>query len=165
VKAKSKKKEMHGLSKHKLYKAWHNMRSRCKNPNASKYYLYGGKGIFVCDEWDNDFLNFYNWSMENGWREGLTLDRIDGNKNYCPDNCRWATYKQQNNNTTQNRWITFNGKRHNVTQWAKIVGLSEKCLSERIRRKWSIERALTTPTIRFENFGKYVQERKEQQNV
>ena len=134
------------------------MRGRCKNPKASKYELYGGKGIKVCNEWDNSFVSFYDWSINNGWTKGLTIDRIDGNKNYEPNNCRWVGYKIQNNNTTQNRKITFEGKTMNLTQWAEYLGIDKKMLSERIRRNWTIERALTTPNIKKDgyNFGEYI---------
>ena len=148
----------HGMSGTKIYKTWHNMRSRCNNPKASKYYLYGGKGIQVCKEWEENFGSFYEWSLENGYEEGLTIDRIDGNKDYCPENCRWVTYKVQANNTTQNHYLEFNGEKHNLAEWAEIVGLSKKCLSERIRRGWTVERALTTKTIRVDNFGNYMKE-------
>lgn len=155
----------HGMAGTRIYKTWQNMKSRCNNPNASKYYLYGGKGIKVCNEWNDDFNIFYEWATNNGYTDDLTLDRVDGNKDYCPENCRWATYKQQANNTTQNHLLSFNGETHSIYEWAEMVGLSKKCLSERIRRGWTIERALTTPTIRFENFGNFIKERKKVKNV
>lgn len=155
----------HGMYKTRIYSIWRNMRQRCNNPNASKYHLYGGKGIQVCSEWQTDFMNFYEWAMDNGYSDELTLDRINGNKDYCPKNCRWATYKQQNNNTTQNHLLTFKGETHSIHEWAEIVGLSKKCLSERIRRGWTTERALTTPTVRIKNFGNFIKERKKVKNV
>ncbi|STP30711.1 Uncharacterised protein [Enterococcus durans] len=150
----------HGMSGTRIYKTWHNIRSRCKNPNASKYENYGGKGITICEEWDSSFENFYEWAMENGYEEGLTIDRIDATGNYEPGNCRWATYKEQNNHLSTNHLITFKGETHNITEWAEIVGLSKKCLSERIRRGWEVERALTTSKIDMSNFGNYMKERK-----
>lgn len=150
----------HGLSKHPLYKTWHNIRARCKNPNATKYNLYGGKGIKICYEWDNSFKNFYDWSIKNGWEKGLTIERKDNNKNYEPNNCKWANYKEQNNNTSQNHKLTFKGKTMNIVQWAEYLNISQKMLSERIRRGWSIERALTTPNIKKDgfNFGEYIRD-------
>jgi len=156
---------IHGKHNTRIYKTWQNMKSRCNNPKTSKYHIYGGKGIKVCDEWLNSFQKFYEWGMANGYTNKLTLDRIDGNEDYQPENCRWATYKEQNNNTTQNHSITFNGETHNLCQWPEIIGVSNKCLSERIRRNWSIERALTTPTIDNHNFGDYMKEWKEGKHV
>ena len=124
------------------------MRSRCKNPKATKYEYYGGKGIKVCKEWDEDFICFYNWSINNGWAKGLSIDRINGNKDYCPDNCRWTTYTMQNNNLSCNHNITYNGKTQSIYAWAKELDISQKMLSERIRRGWDIKRAFTTPNTK-----------------
>lgn len=159
------KHKMHGLSKHPLYKTWHNMRSRCNNPNATKYEFYGGKGIKLCKEWEGNFLEFYNWSMANGYEKGLTIDRIDSNKDYASDNCRWVGFYVQNNNLKSNHLITHNGKTLSIYAWAREVGLKENTLSERIRRGWSIERALTTPKINIVNFGEYNIEFKKRKEV
>lgn len=148
----------HGLCKHPIYKTWINMKSRCGNPNASKYNLYGGKGIKVCEEWENNVQAFYDWSMSNGWEIGLTIDRKNGNMDYSPDNCQWVTYRAQNNNTSQNHLIEYNGKCMNIAQWANYLGISYKMLSERIRRGWSTERALTTENVKSNgfNFGEFI---------
>lgn len=155
----------HGMSGTRIYKTWNNMRSRCNNPKATKYYLYGGKGIEVCKEWKESFESFYYWSMENGYQENLSIDRIDGEEDYSPSNCRWATNKEQANNTTQNHYLTFKGETHNVTQWAELIGVTPKCLSTRIERGWTVERALKTSTINIENFGNFIKERKKVKNV
>lgn len=139
-------KARHGQAGTKIYKTWGNIKSRCNNPNATKYYIYGGKGIKICEEWIK-FENFYEWSLKNGYKEGLTIDRINGNGNYEPSNCRWVTYKVQSNNTTQNHLLTFNGETLNISQWAEKLKVNSKMLGERIRRGWSVERALTTPKI------------------
>lgn len=136
------------------------MRSRCNNPKSTKYYLYGGKGITVCKEWDESFERFYDWSMKNGYEEDLTIDRIDGNGNYEPNNCRWATYKEQANNTTQNNIITYKGISMNATQWAKKLNMNPNTFSERLRRGWSVERAIITPTMKIDNFGNFIKELK-----
>ena len=82
------------------------------------YKDYGGRGITVCDEWKHDFKNFYNWAMDNGYKEGLTIDRIDVNGNYTPDNCRWATLKQQGNNKRNTVYLTYEGKTRSLSEWA-----------------------------------------------
>ena len=91
-------KTKHGQSHKRPYRIWANMKSRCLNPKNKKYNIYGGRGIFVCDEWKNSFQAFYDWAMANGYKNDLTLDRIDGDGNYEPSNCRWATFSEQNKN-------------------------------------------------------------------
>lgn len=131
------------------------MKSRCYNPKASKYYLYGGKGIEMCEEWKNDFINFYNWAIDNGYKDDLTIDRINSDKNYCPENCKWATYKEQNSHLKDSDkraikpcLIEYNGTKMNLTEWANKLNINPKTLHARYERGWSIERILTTPIIK-----------------
>lgn len=132
------------LDKDRLYGVYKGMKRRCYNPKEHEYERYGGRGIKICDEWLNDYGAFRTWAMANGYQQGLTIDRIDNDGNYCPENCRWATRKEQNNNTSQNRRISFDGLTLTVTEWAKKIGITQQALQKRLNN-WSLERALTEP--------------------
>ena len=135
----------HGLSKHPLHAIWDGMKTRCYDANRLKFKDYGSRGITVCDEWRNDFKAFYDWSIANGWVEGLSIDRIDNDGNYEPSNCRWADNSVQANNSRHCHYITYNGETLTISQWARKIGLKPSTLNVRIRSGWSIEKALTTP--------------------
>lgn len=138
------KHKMHGLRKHPLYKRWINIKTRCYNENRSDYKYYGGKGIIMCDEWKNDFMSFYDWSMENGYFDELTIDRIDVNGNYDPDNCRWVDTKTQLNNMSSNKNIEYDGKTQTISEWSEELNMKYSSLYGRLEsHKWDIERALT----------------------
>lgn len=137
-------KPKHGGYGTRLYRIWRNMKSRCSCPTASKYHLYGGKGIKVCEEWLS-FERFRDWAMSNGYADNLTIDRLNSDGDYCSGNCRWVTQKGQANNTSQNRRIEYKGIVQTLSQWADALGLPYKVLSERVRRKWPIEKAFTAP--------------------
>ena len=127
----------------KLYWVYYAMLQRCYHKNCSRYSRYGGRGIAVCDEWRNDNTAFYQWALTNGYKEGLTLDRIDNDKGYSPDNCRWVSVKTQNNNTSKCVYITYNGETHTMQEWANITGINYSCLRNRHQRGESIERLLS----------------------
>lgn len=113
----------HGMSGTRLHRIWKSMRTRCNNPNCLSYKNYGGRGIKICDEWD-EFLNFYNWAIYNGYSDNLTLDRIDNNSGYRPDNCRWVTVKEQCNNQRKNIYVTYNGKKCHPKEVSELSGIS-----------------------------------------
>lgn len=94
----------HGLSRNRLYSVWSNMKNRCMCPTSRRFKDYGGRGISVCQEWTNSFLSFYEWAMESGYRQGLTIDRIDVDGNYEPSNCRWITNEEQQRNKRKHPW-------------------------------------------------------------
>lgn len=131
----------------RIFHIWDNMKNRCRNNRKDTKYWFG-KGITVCPEWqgENGFINFYNWSMANGYTDELTIDRIDSNGNYCPENCRWVTYSVQNNNSSRNTKIECFGETKTISEWATEKGINYRTLYSRITNGWDIERALTTKT-------------------
>lgn len=132
----------HGESDTRLHSIWKAMRKRCNNPHDSAYNYYGGKGIKVCEEWD-DFTSFKEWAMANGYSDDLTIDRIDSDKDYCPQNCRWSNFKDQCNNRTNNCFIEYNGERLTIAQWSERLGIKYTTLYRRIKCGKSPEEALT----------------------
>lgn len=146
---------VHGFRKRnektsRLYRIWNCMKNRCANNNHNDYKLYGERGISVCEEWEHDFSNFYNWSIENGYKDNLSIDRIDVNGNYEPSNCKWSTAKEQSRNKRTNRYITYEGETHILTDWSKILGIERHTLQDRIiKYGWSIEKAFTTPVKNY----------------
>lgn len=137
-------KRMHGESRTRLYKRWLWMRKRCNDKNDPKNYRYGGRGITVCSEWENSYLAFKQWAMSHGYSDELTLDRIDNDKGYSPDNCRWVNSKIQNNNRSDNILITYMGKTQSLHAWTDELNLPYHAVWQRINRcGWSIEKAFT----------------------
>jgi len=136
---------IHSKQPYRLYRCWQAMKARCYQLNNWKYSDYHGRGICVCDEWIHDYIAFRNWALNNGYSDNLTLDRIDNNGNYCPENCRWATARQQSNNTRRNHYVEYNGERRTISEWADHLGMPYNTLNQRFWRGWSAEKALTTP--------------------
>lgn len=130
---------------HPLYKVLLSMRQRCSNPNASEYEHYGGRGIKVCDEWNKTpggYDSFYEWAMSNGYKKGLTIDRINNDGNYEPSNCRWVTQKEQANNTSPNHYLTYNNRTLNIMQWSEETGINYATIIARIKYGWTTEEVL-----------------------
>lgn len=139
--------ERHGKKNTPEYASWLKMKERCYGVNHRYYFNYGGRGVRVCDRWKHSFINFLS-DMGEKPDASFSLDRIDGNGDYEPSNCRWATAKQQSRNRSFNRIFSLNGKSQCMSAWAEELGISGGTLSERIERRWSLERALTTPHAR-----------------
>lgn len=131
----------HGMSKTRLWNIWHAMKTRCTQPSSTYYHIYGGKGIKVCKEWKDSFIAFKNWAIKNGYKDDLSIDRIDSNKNYCSKNCRWATPTQQSRNTCRN--VIYRGEY--AIDAAKRLGGSPNLITVRIRQGWSVKDAFTIP--------------------
>lgn len=136
----------HGMSHSRLYNIYSNMKDRCYNKKTSSYKRYGGRGIKICQEWLDDFENFKNWALPNGYNDSLTIDRINNNGNYEPSNCRWITSKEQQSNTRRNLYITYNGEVHTLAEWERIMGVKTGLLGKRLRKGWDIKKAFTTPS-------------------
>lgn len=146
----SKKRNIYLGSDSKLYRAWASMKSRCSNPNDPNYKRYGARGIKVCDDWMT-YSNFKTWALANGYKEeanhltDCSLDRIDNDGNYEPINCRWATAREQTNNTRRNTRVQYKGEEHTLAEWARIKGMSYTSFMSRYCRGWSFERIMETP--------------------
>ena len=139
----------HGESNTRLYKCWEAIIQRTKPNVCESYYPhYGAKGITVCDEW-RKYEAFSAWAKANGYRDDLTIDRIDASKGYSPDNCRWATYTEQNNHLSRNRYITIDGETKTLAEWARYYNMPYQTVCSRIYAlRWNIVKALTTPVNR-----------------
>ena len=150
----------HGLSNDRLYRIWRCMRRRCYDPKDSHYDIYGGRGIDICDEWRDDVFAFREWALSNGYADNLTIDRIDSDKGYSPDNCRWATVKEQNSHlhprwtftpkvkyaTRRKKTWVIDGVEKSVEQWCEEYGMSRNAVLYRVNTKgMSPYEALTTP--------------------
>ena len=146
----------HGYAENpdKLYQKWSGMRNRCLNPNATGYENYGGRGIKICAEWD-DYEVFREWAIEKGYKDGLTIDRINVDGNYEPSNCRFTTMKEQNNNRRTTNFHTYKGKTQSEMKWAEEYGISYDALKTRLKYGWSFEDALKTPVKPSERLIEY----------
>jgi len=122
----------HNMTGKRIYRIYKNMKTRCYNPKTKCYPHYGGKGIKICNEWLNDPCTFINWALSHGYNDSLTIDRIDSDGDYCPENCRFITQAMQTQNTSRNRFIELNGVKKTVSQWAREYGISPDPIYELI---------------------------------
>ena len=146
----------------RLNRIYTNMKYRCNNPDIKDWKNYGGRGITICNEWLNQervlgvwgritkgFLAFKTWALENGYTDELTIDRIDSNKGYCPENCRWVSWKVQGNNTRHNRFVTYKGRTQTIKQWCEELNLNYNTVISRINRYgYSVEKAFEEKVVR-----------------
>lgn len=134
----------HGKSKTREARIWRMMKYRCNTPTSTGYDLYGGRGIRVCERWASSFENFLE-DMGEAPSDKHTIDRIDYNSNYSPDNCRWATRREQANNRRNNMNVEYQGRTQTVAMWTKELGLPRTLIYDRLRRGWTISESFTVP--------------------
>ena len=137
---------IHNLRKHRIYKIWAGIKTRCLNKNSIAYKDYGARGISICKEWESNILPFYNWAIANGYNDNLSIERIDVNGNYEPSNCKWIPKPEQSKNRRSNHLITYNNETHTIADWATNLNINYGKLYLRLKRyKWSIDKAFNTP--------------------
>lgn len=143
----------------RLQNIYFHMKYRCTNPKNKSYHYYGDRGITVCDEWLNNSKAFYTWALKHGYRNDLTIDRIDNNGNYCPENCRWITQKEQSNNTRRNKYVTIDGQTHTIAEWCDITGINYGTLKSRVKRgltqQFLSKKNLSNPNIKPQKIAQY----------
>lgn len=132
----------------RLYRIWNGIITRCTNPNSEHYKHYGARGITVCEDW-KDYVQFKKWAKSNGYADDLSIDRKENSKGYFPDNCRWATMKEQERNRTNNHIIEYDGKRHTISEWSEKFDINVDVLIYRINSGWDISTALTKPVQEY----------------
>ncbi len=126
----------------RIYSIWNGIKERCRNKDNPNY---GGRGIKICSEWESNYMEFERWALNNGYAENLTIDRIDNDGDYCPENCRWATYEEQANNKRNNVFIPYKGKIQTISQWSKEYNLPPHIVSSRIKLGWDLDDTFHTP--------------------
>ena len=141
LKVSASKRKVHGKTNTKLYNVWNTMLTRCHNPNSKSYNYYGRKGIVVCEEW-HEAKKFFEWAKNNGYKEGLEIDRINTEGNYCPNNCRWVKRLQNSNNKSNNKVLEHNGETKTLAEWARYFGVNYKNLSRNIIKGYSLIEAV-----------------------
>lgn len=142
------KKEKNNIIKdERLYRIYQGMKQRCNNPNNIGYKYYGNKGIKLCDKWENSFTNFYNWAINNGYNENKTIERLDNNKGYNPNNCKWIKLSEQPLNKSDNLDLIYKDNPITVSEISDITGLNQRTIRSRIDLGWSIDKIINTPRL------------------
>lgn len=141
-------------TRNRLYRIWGHMKQRCSAKDGVCYRNYTARGIRVCEQWEKDFPAFCEWALSNGYRDDLSIDRIDNDKGYSPDNCRWATMRTQANNTRTNHMLTLNGETRTIAEWSRILNINGTTLRARVRSGFSDKAALTNLKWQYTNTRK-----------
>lgn len=132
----------------RLYNIWIGMKRRCYDTKDKGYHNYGGRGITICDEWLKDYSSFRRWAYNNGYSENLTIDRIDNDKGYSPENCRWTTMEIQSNNTRFNHHVTYKGETHTLAEWGRITGIKDDYIGRRLKKGFPLEKVFFYGNLR-----------------
>ena len=143
----------HGMWNTRLYNIWRKMKDRCNNPKSTSYKYYGERGIKVCKEWSS-FDGFYKWAKNANYNDELTIDRINSSGNYEPSNCRWATVKEQNNNTSKNHFITIGKETRTLQGWAEETGLHRNTILSRLQHGWNPKDVVSMPKYATRQYAK-----------
>ena len=133
----------------RMYHIWFDMKRRCYQTQNKRYNRYGAKGISVCAEWVNNFQAFFDWSLQNGYDDKLTLDRIDMRGDYCPSNCRWADAITQANNRSNNHFITYKNETKTMMEWSRLLGINYSTIRQRVRQGWDVDKVFEAPIGRW----------------
>lgn len=144
----------HGETNTRVHKIWSSMHERCERKSHEHFDCYGGRGIKVCEEW-NDYGKFREWALNNGYKENLTLDRIDVNGDYCPENCRWADWTTQQNNKRNNHNLTYRGQTKTIAEWSRVTGINKTTIRARLISGWCVEDVLNKPVRKRLNRYKF----------
>ena len=143
-----------------LWYRWHGIKKRCLNENNERYHQYGGRGIKICDEWLASFDNFAEWALANGYSENLTLERIDVNGDYCPENCKWITLREQAFNKRDTKWVDYKGEHIQLKILCERLGVTYDTVHDRIyKRGWSVEDAIERPSEQCDSLMSKCRER------
>lgn len=144
----------HGLINTPMYTVWCSMKERCYNKHDKSYKNYGARGITVCDDWLHSYPTFYEWAIKSGYEKGLSIERIDNDKGYSPDNCKWADKTEQSRNRRNVIQVTYKGETKCLAEWARELGISRGTIKSRIDVGMSIEEAFTKKDWRVNNGGR-----------
>ena len=133
----------------RIYCIWSGMKKRCYSETDPGYKNYGGRGITICDEWKDNYPAFREWSISNGYSDELSIDRIDNDKGYAPDNCRWTTAKVQGNNTRVNHRVTYKGETHTLSEWSDITGIDDNRIGQRLKKGLPLEKVFFNGNLKY----------------